>query len=90
MLGAYKGITSLFTQKRDYLKKVFADPKDDDVDGDGSEDPHPSSHSGEPRVIVRIARTMCGDGAEHMTAMTVPLKIFERSKRDYFEEEIGK
>jgi len=90
MLGTYKGITSLFKQKRDYLNKVFADPDDDDVDGGGAENSHPSSHSGEPRVIARIARTMGVDGAEHMTATTVPLKISEGSKKDYFEEEIEK
>ena len=76
LAGAYKGITSPFKQKGDNLNKVFAVSDDDDVDCDVSEDPRPSSHPGEPRVIVRIARTMGGDGAEHMNAMTVPLKIF--------------
>ena len=56
MLEAYKGITSLFEQKRDYLSKVFADPDDDDDDDDdggggggggGAEYSHASSHSGE-------------------------------------------
>ena len=56
----------------------------------GSRTHTPAHTPGEPRVIVRIARTMGGDETERMTAMTVPLKILEGIKKDYFEEEIEK
>ena len=67
MLGAYKGITSPFKQKRDYLDKRFADPDEDVMDGDASEDPHPAHTPANPASSSesRVARTMGGDAGQN-------------------------